>query len=498
MDTETYSKRWLITITIMLVTVLEVLDMTIVNVSLPNMMSSLGGNNDSITWVLTSYIVSAAIFMPLTGFLVKRFGRKRLLLINITGFLITSLLCGASLNLAEMVLFRTLQGMFGASLIPLSQFILRDTFPHEEQGKAMAIWGIGIMAGPILGPTLGGYITEMLNWRWIFYINIPACLISWFLTLKLIKETPTEKFYIDWLGMFLLGLGIGSFQLFLDRGNTEDWFESATITLFAITSVISLFYFIIRGWNKTNHIINLHLFKDRNFANACLMLLLYGIAVFSTISLNPMMLEKLLNYPTLDSGLAMAPRGIASAFAMLLVSKLINKIEPRKIIFIGLLFCTFGTYLMTQFNTLMNPQVFTTAAIIQGFGMGFFFVPLSIIALSSLPKQSTAEASGLFSFSRSIGSSIGISIMSIIVTRKTQMNWNYLGSFLNPFRQQFHLWLAQHQFTIDNPLSIAYLKQTLQQQAYMLGFINAYTATIGIYLILFPLLLVFKPSKKTK
>jgi MFS transporter, DHA2 family, multidrug resistance protein len=221
--------RWLVTLTVILVAIVEVLDITIVNVSLPNMMGTLGANSEQITWVLTSYIVSAAIFMPLTGFFIQRFGQKRLLLINIAGFLAASILCGISSSLTEMVLFRTCQGIFGASLVPLSQLILRDAFPLEEQGKAMAIWGVGIMVAPVLGPTLGGYITEVLNWRWVFFINIPVCILSFLLAWYLLIETPTRRQKIDWIGALLMAGGIASLQIFLDRGNQEGWLYNQRI-----------------------------------------------------------------------------------------------------------------------------------------------------------------------------------------------------------------------------------------------------------------------------
>lgn len=490
-----YAKRWLITLTVMLVTVLEVLDMTIVNVSLPHMMGSLGADTDQITWVLTSYIVSSAILMPLTGFLVNRFGRKKLLLINIIGFLISSVLCGASVNLSQIVCFRTLQGVFGASLVPLSQFILRDTFPPAEQGKAMAIWGIGIMTGPILGPTIGGYITEILNWRWIFYINIPVCIIAWIMTQKLIEETPTKKQYIDWLGMFLMSCGVGCLQLFLDRGNMEDWFESKTIVALAIACVISLSVFIIRGLRKPDNIINLHLFKDRNFSSATLMMTLFCLALFSSIALNPIMLENLMGYPTQTAGWLMAPRGLASAIGMALVAQIITRYDARWIILSGVLLSAYGTYLMSKIDLTMSMSSFIISSSIQGFGMGLFFVPLSIIALSTLSKDDTAEGSGLFSFGRSIGSSIGISVMTTILSRKTQLSVNQLGAHINPFNPQLKMWLSTHGLNIHNPLTLSQLKGTIQQQASMLGFLNAYWITALIFVAMIPLIFILdKPD----
>lgn len=495
MDTESYAKRWLITITVMLVAVLEVLDMTIVNVSLPHMMASLGADTDQVTWVLTSYVVAAAICMPLTGFLVRRFGQRRLLLINIIAFMFASILCGISQNLTQMVIFRTFQGIFGASLVPLSQFILRNVFPPQEQSKAMAIWGIGIMAGPVLGPTLGGYITETLNWRWVFYINIPACILAWLMTLKLIKETAAQKNYIDWPGMALMSIGIGCLQLFLDRGNTDDWFESATIIFFACTSFFCLCCFIIRGWHKPDNIINLKLFTNRNFACSTLMITLFSIAIFGTIALNPLMLETIMGYPTNTAGLAMAPRGIASACGMIVVAKLANKIDLRWLILTGIGMATTGTYLMSQYSAIISMQDFIIPACLQGFGMGLFFVPLSTFALSTIRQQHYAEAAGLFSFGRSIGVSIGISLMSTLLTRKTQTSWNIIGSHINPFNPQLQQWLSHHGSHLQDPQTLSSITHMIHQQASMLGFLNAYWATIFIYLAIAPLVLLLEKPK---
>ena len=280
-------ERNFITITVMIVAIIEILDMTIVNVALPAMMGDLGANADQITWILTSYIVSSAIVMPLTGFFVTYFGRKKLLLTSITGFLLFSMLCGLSTSLTEIILFRIGQGMFGALLVPLSQYILNDAYPKKDRGKAMAIWGIGLMVAPILGPTVGGYITDAMSWRWIFYINVPVCIGAFFLATRFIKETVSEKKYIDWVGLLLLALGIGALQIFLDRGNTDNWFHSNSILILCFVWVCSFIIFIVRGINKPDNIINLKLFKSRNFTITVIMLSVSGIAIFGIIAVIP-------------------------------------------------------------------------------------------------------------------------------------------------------------------------------------------------------------------
>ncbi|MAZ40292.1 MAG: MFS transporter [Legionellales bacterium] len=491
----TNSMKWLITITVMSVAVIEVLDMTIVNVALPNMMGSLGASSDQITWVLTSYIVSSAICMPLTGFLVNWMGRKRLLLINIIGFLLTSALSGMAVNLSQIVLFRTLQGIFGATLVPMSQYILRDTFPQEEQGTAMAVWGIGIMAGPVLGPTLGGYITETLNWRWVFYINIPVCIMAFFMTLKFIQETPRKKVFVDWLGLGLLTIGIGAMQIVLDRGNQENWFNSNFIIILTAISAYCLVFFIIRGLRYAKNIIDLKLFKDFNFSSSTIMLTLYCISMFGLLTLLPIMLENLMNYPVGTTGWDMAPRGITCAISMAMMAKLINKVDTRFLIAIGLLFTAAGSYMMTQFSLNISEYYVLVSGAIQGFGMGFFFVPISTMALATLPAEKTAEGSGLFSFGRSLGSSIGISLFSTILSQESQINWNRLGGYLTPSNPELQQWLFAHHLTLANPTTPQLLGQTLAQQSTMIAFVDCYWLGMVLVLIMLPILFfIKKPS----
>jgi len=484
--------KWFITITVMSVAVIEVLDMTIVNVALPNMMGALGANSDQITWILTSYIVSSAICMPLTGFLVTRFGRRRLLLINIVGFLLTSVLSGMSVNLMQIVIFRTLQGIFGATLVPISQYVLRDTFSKEEQGIAMAIWGVGIMAGPILGPTLGGYITEAFNWRWIFYINVPVCFAAFFMTLKFIEETPRKKQFVDWFGLGLLTFGIGTLQILLDRGNQENWFHSNTIIILSLISLYCLSYFVIRGIQYPKNIVNLTLFKDINFTTATIMLTFFCTTMFGFLALIPIMLENIMHYPVSTAGLVMAPRGIMCAVSMALSARLMNKFDNRLLILCGLLITAAGSYIMTTFNLKISEAYIVISGCVQGFGIGLFFVPISTIALSTLPADKTAEGSGLFSFGRSLGSSIGISLFSTILSRATQINWLRLGGHLTPSNPALKQWLFEHHLTLANPLTPKILSSTLSQQSTMVAFIDCYWLGTLLILSMIPLLFIMK------
>ncbi|MEJ2760491.1 MAG: DHA2 family efflux MFS transporter permease subunit, partial [Gammaproteobacteria bacterium] len=346
-EEEQKSPRWLISIAVMLTTVMVILDMTIVNVTLPHMMGALGATSDQVTWVLTTYIVANAIFIPLAGFLATLLGRKRLMLISITGFVITSALCGQAHSLGEMVVFRALQGAFGAPVIPLSQAVMVDAFPAGERGKAMAFWGIGIMLGPVLGPTLGGYITQHLSWRWVFYINVPVGAINIFMVSRLLRGGDARHVQADWWGALLMALGIGTLQLVLDRGNQENWFQSNFILLLALISAVSLIGFIVRSWNREDSVAQINLLRDRNLAASCAMITLFGLGLFGTIVLQPIMLEQLLNYPAETTGLVMAPRGLGSALSMFLVSRLIGRVDTRYLLLTGLALSAGGTYFMT-------------------------------------------------------------------------------------------------------------------------------------------------------
>ncbi|MFZ9035315.1 MAG: DHA2 family efflux MFS transporter permease subunit [Francisellaceae bacterium] len=462
--------KWLITITVMLAAMIEIIDTTIVNVALKDMAGALGANTEEISWVVTSYIVSAAIIMPLTGFLVRVMGRRTLLLINIIGFLICSMLCGLSNSLTEMVIFRILQGIFGASLVPLSQYVLRDTFEPKEQVKAMAIWGIGIMAAPVLGPTIGGYITDGIGWRWIFYINIPVCIIAAIMTLFFIRETKREKVGIDWLGLALMVIAISALQIFLDRGNSDGWLASNFIVGLLLTWVITAIIFIIRGWWNPHNILNLHLFKDRNYTASSILLVLYTAGIFGMMTIQPLIMQTFMNYSAALSGELMAPRGIAAAIAMVFVTPLAKKIDLRLIIFIGITITAYGNYLFAQIPLMAGPWNLTWPGIVQGFGMGFFFVPVSTMALQTLPPKDLAEGSGMFSFFRNLGTSIGTSVMVTVLTQISQMAYNTLSGHIRLSNPNYHTWLQQLGFGATDPTTLAQVSNIIITQSSMIAF----------------------------
>ena len=488
-------KRWLIIATIMMVAILEVLDSTIVNVALPNMMPTLGANQEEITWVLTAYVVASAMMIPLTGFLSRRLGHRRLLLTNITGFMISSFLCGTADSLTTMIIFRLLQGGFGAALIPLSQAILRETFPLKEQGKAMAIWGIGVMAAPVLGPTLGGFITQHANWRWVFYINTPFCIFSLLLASLVIKPVKTYQQKIDYFAVVLMFMGIGCMQIVLDQGNTKDWFSSNFILFLSISSALSIILFIVRNAISKKSIIYFPIFKDRNFTLSTICLALFAGLLFANITLQPIMLETLFGYTPMIAGLVMSPSGLFSAFGMMIASPLMTRVNVRFLLVIATLFCSSGMFYLSHLNIQTSPIHFIIANMMTGSGFGLFMVPLSTYALATVNPRQITEGSGMFAYGRMLGASIGISIFSTFVSRLTQAAWNQLGLHMTPFNSNLRLWLQQTHTTLQNPQTIAILQKELFAQSNMLAFVDAYHIIAYGFLALIPLVLAMKTVK---
>lgn len=501
--TNTYERfsaidRWLITIAVMTATLMQVLDTTIVNVALPTMQGSLSATPNEITWILTSYLVSSAIFMPLTGYFSDILGQKNYLLISILGFVIASGLCGAATSISGMVFFRLLQGVFGAALVPLSQAILVDVYPPEERGKAMAIWGIGVMVGPILGPTLGGYLTEVATWRWTFYINLPVGVLALLIAWQVMPDSDKKPRNMDWLGLTLLSCGIGGTQYTLDRGNHADWFASVEIWIASFLAIGGLVGFCINSYyQKTKSIFDIRIFKDRNFLVSSSILAMFGLSVFGGMVVLPLLLENLLNYPVITTGFAMAPRGISAMISMMLVSKLIKTVDPRLIVIVGIIFCTLGSIPGTYYNLDVNTWWIVWPLIIQGFGIGLMFVPLSAVAYSTLPDSMRAEAAGLFSLLRTMGSSIGISIIITLYTRHVQTSWNHLSAFVNPYNPAVTSYLQSIHLDIHNPLSIPLIANELGKQAQMLAFIDVYAFIAWSVLSMLPLVFFIKRMKRS-
>ncbi|ART79888.1 DHA2 family efflux MFS transporter permease subunit [Oceanisphaera avium] len=487
------ANRAMVTVSVMLATVMQALDTTIANVALPHMQGTMSATQDQISWVLTSYIVAAAIFMPLTGLLSARFGRKRLFLWSVAGFTISSMLCGAAQSLDQIVLFRLLQGVFGASLVPLSQAIMLDSYPKEQHGSAMALWGLGVMVGPILGPTLGGWLTEYYSWRWVFYINLPFGLLAWAGIASFVQETAIDKKRrFDLFGFGMLALGIGALQMMLDRGESLDWFSSKEVIAEAILAALGFYVFIVHIYTHKAPFIEPALFKDRNFTLGLVFIFIVGIILLATMALLPPFLQNLLGYPVIDVGLVLAPRGVGTMIAMVTVGKLANRLDVRIQICIGLCLTSLSLWEMTHFNTDIVAADIIRTGVIQGLGLGFLFVPLSTISFATLAPHFRNEGTALFSLMRNIGSSIGISVVFTYLAQRTQINHAAYATYITDFNLPLRHLVETGSMSLQTPLGLAMIDAQVNQQAAVLAFLQDFRLMMWISLSALPLILLLR------
>jgi DHA2 family multidrug resistance protein len=430
--------KWLITITVMLPAIMEIIDTSVANVALPHMQGSLNAGTDEVTWVLTSYLVANAVVLPMTGWLSRVFGRKRFLMTCIVLFTLASLLCGAAPNLAALIFFRILQGAAGGALIPISQAILMETFPPNQRGMAMAIFGVGAMFGPIVGPALGGWITDNMNWRWIFYINLPVGIIAMIMCAFFIFDPDylrqkSKSLTIDYWGLFLLVVSMGALQVVLDKGQQEDWFNSTFIIGFSIVTIVSLIALI---WVELTHehpIVNLRLFKNLSFSAGNLIMFVVGFALYSSIMLIPLFLQTLMGYSATDAGMVMAPGGLATLLTMPFVGAALAKRDGRKIVFFGLLLGATSMFIMQGLNLQGAFWNYTWPRIVLGFGLAMIFVPLTTVTLASISRTEMGNATGLFSLLRNIGGSVGIAMAATLLTRYQQFYQTTLVANVNQY-----------------------------------------------------------------
>ncbi|OCB02955.1 multidrug MFS transporter [Acidithiobacillus ferrivorans] len=494
MAQESPASRLTITVAVMLAVVMQVLDLTIVNVALTYMRGSLHTNSDQITWVLTSYMVANVIILPLTGLLVERYGQRNIMLWSVVGFVISSVLCGQSHSLLEIVLWRFLQGIFGASLAPVGQTIMLGAYPSNKRGQAMAILGMGIMLGPILGPTLGGYLTDTLSWRWVFYVNIPFGILA-FLLMQTIPDggkssTPRP---VDWTGFALMALGLGSLQGVLSLGDQDNWFSSRTIIILTIGAVLGMLFFVWRSLSVKYPVVDLRLLKDRNLSIGSMGIGIFGLALFGTMVILPIMLETLMHYEAFTAGLVMAPQGIGAMLAMMLAGRLLGRgVNPRNIVLVGVIFGAVGTYFTTLYSLDISMAWLIWPSFIRGIGFGLVTIPLFTLAFSTLKKSQQAEGSGIFNLMRTLGGSIGIAIVSTVASQETQVGWNQMGGFINPFNPAFHHYLAAAGMT-QNPTTWQVLGNVvLYSQANMRGMLDAFVLVFYGFLVMIPLIIFLK------
>jgi MFS transporter, DHA2 family, multidrug resistance protein len=484
--------RAAITACVSLATLMQALDTTIANVALPHIQGSVSATQDQINWVLTSYIVAAAIMTPTTGFLAGRFGRKRLFLASVAGFTIASMLCGMAQSLPQIVLFRILQGLFGAALVPLSQSVLLDINPKERQGSAMALWGIAVMVGPILGPVLGGWLTENYTWRWVFYINLPIGALTFLGITSFLPETERNGgAKLDWFGFGTLSLAIGALQVLLDRGEQLDWFGSGEIWIETIVAASAFYLFLVHIFTTHEPFVRPALFRDRNFAAGTLFIFIVGATYLASLALLPPYLQSLMNYPIVTAGLVLGPRGIGTMGAMMIVGRLVGRVDTRLLLAVGLGLTAWSFYDMTGWTPDVSQTMIMGNGVVQGAGLGFLFVPLSTVTLGTLPLQYRTEGAGLYNLSRNIGSSVGISVVTSLLTENTQVNHAEIARHVTAVNRGFEDPMIAQFWNPVTDAGRAALDAMIMRQAQIIAYIDDFKLLMIATLVVIPLLVVF-------
>ena len=499
---------WVVTFSVMLATFMEVLDTTVVNVSIPHIAGNLAATNEEGTWVVTSYLVSNAIVLPISGWLANHIGRKRLLLMCVGGFTITSLCCGMAGSLSQLIIFRVLQGLTGGGLQPLAQAILLETFPKERHGHAMAAFGIGILLAPILGPTLGGWITDNYSWRWIFYLNLPVGILSLFLMNRFVFDPHYVKRgggKVDLWGIGLLAVGIGSLQIVLDTGQRKDWFSSDYIRIFAALCIFGLVALIIRELMTDHPVVDLRVLKDRSYASGVFLITLLGFVLYASLVLLPLYLQELMGYPAYNSGLALSPRGIGALLFTPLAGHLTTKTDPRRLLLVGMILGSVTMFQLSGLNLQAGFWDIFWAQVLQGVALAFLFIPLMSLAMSHINPQKMGNATSIFNLMRNIGGSIGIAIMTTFLSRRTQLHQDHLvanvtaGSpqtlrLLEGMRANFYAHGADS--VTASRKAVAAIYGLVQQHAAMLAFVEAFWLMGVVFLLMIPFLPILQYSKK--
>ena len=482
-----------ITIVVMIGTFMTILDSTIANVALPHMQPSLGAAADTIAWVLTSYIVATAIATPLTGWLAARVGRRQLFLMSVAGFTVASMACGLAQSLEQMVLFRIVQGAAGAFLAPLGQAYLLDVWPQSQHGKAMAWWGVGIMVGPILGPVIGGWLTESFNWRWVFFINLPFGILALVWAAAVLPATEAIQRRFDIIGFTLLGIGMAALQLCLDRGQQLDWFASWEVCIEAGIAVAALWAFGVHIMTTEGALVDRRMLKDRNVMTGFLFITLVGLLLVGTTALLPTMLQNLFGYSVIGSGVLQMPRGIGMMMAMMGAGQIVGKVDARILLGCGMAMTATAMWMMTQFSPIMDSTPFIISGFLQGAGLGMIFVPLNTLAFTTLPPDLRTDAAGFYMLLRNIGGSIGISLTVGILARQAQVAHADLGAAVTPYTLPWAN--ADIARLLDADSVIAALDGMVNKQAAMIAYIDVFTMMFMVTLAMMPMLLLLRKPR---
>ncbi len=502
--------KYVIALTVMLGTLVEVIDTSVANVSLPHMQGTFSAGVDEITWVVTSYLVANAVILPITGWLGNYFGRKRFYLLCIVVFTIASFGSGAAPSLMFLILMRVIQGAAGGAMVPMSQAILLESFPKEEHGKAMALFGVGVVFGPIIGPTLGGWITDNWGWRWVFYINIPVGMLAFLLGYLFITDPPYLKRpegRVDYWSFIFICLGLGSLEIMLNRGERYDWFNSNFINILACLSFTGIALFIWRSLTARHPLVDLSLFRYKEFASGNFLMFLTGFGLYGAFTMLPLFLQHLMGYTATWSGLVLSPGGLAALIAMILVGNLIGKIDTRILVFLGAIFNILSLWMLKYLNMDIDFFYVTVTRILQGFGIGFLFVPITTAAFVRLKPRDMGQGTGLFNLFRNEGGSVGIAIAATILSRRAQFHQARLVDHLTPYNPIYNERLAgaaKALFTLsgkdpvtNKALTLKFMYELLRQQTGVLAYIDVFWTLMLAFIIFIPFILLLS-GRKTK
>ena len=503
-----HQNPWVVAAAVMLGTFMVILDSTVVNVSLPHIAGNLSSSVDETTWAITSYLAANAIILPMTGWLANYFGRKRLLILSLVGFTVSSFLCGLAPSLVVLILFRVLQGLSGGTLQPISQAVLLEAFPPADRGKAMGFWGLGIVVAPILGPVLGGWLTDNYSWRWVFYINVPIGIAA-VVAARLYVFDPhylrrAER--VDVFGIVSLALGVGALQIALDKGNEDDWFASHLILSLSIVAVIGLVAFVIRELKAKHPIVDLSIVAERSYGVGLFLSTVIGFVLYGSMVLLPVLLQTLWGYPAMQAGMAMAPRGVGSFIAMPIIGILTSKLDPRKLVVAGLLSGAFTMFWLGELNLQAGYWDVFWPQFIQGISMALLFVPLTTIAMAPIPREGMGNAASLFNLMRNIGGSIGIAVTTTMLSNRMQFHRSSLSQYLTVYdpRVTSSVDRLAGQFVsrgIDlvtaRARAVAMMIGNLQRQAAMMAFLDLFWVLGVVFLVVIPLLALMRRPHHT-
>jgi len=487
--------RFLVTVCTVLATLMQSLDSTIANVALPYMQGTMSASQDEINWVLTSYIIAAAIMTAPTGFLAARFGRTRLFVTAVAGFTIASALCGLAESLGEIVLFRIMQGVFGAALVPLSQSVMYEIYPPEQRAKAMGLWTMGVMMGPICGPILGGWLTEYYSWRWVFYINVPFGIVTAIGLASLLKETTYGRSArLDWLGFGALGLAIGAFQMMLDRGETLDWFSSREIILEACVAGVSFYIFVVQFCLAPRPFLSPRLFADANFTVGGVLYAIMGLIMYASLALLAPYLQTLMDYPVMTAGIVLAPRGAGLMLAALICGRVIGRTSARLLVGIGFVVGAWVLYQMTLWTPEISEWGVISVGFTQGVSIGFLAIPINIIAFATLPAAIRTEGTSIYSLMRNLGSAVGISITGALLETNTQVNHAIMAGDVSPFNRALQSGAVARFWNPESVHGLALLNQEVTRQARIIAYIDDFKLMLVLAIIVIPLLFFTRRS----